>query len=146
MLEVGGERPAGAQVIRLHSVRTLVISRDLAFRQRAMSVLEGLGVVSFAIAGLEARDEVVALIERQRPDVVVLDATACAPSVGELVCELYARIPRVGVVVVSSGGPDHRLGLPALAKWGWAADLTRAVQQAYRDGNPLNEEKTLRAH
>ncbi|MDP8908666.1 MAG: hypothetical protein M3N47_06015, partial [Chloroflexota bacterium] len=78
MLEAGSENPAGAQVIRLHSVRTLVISRDLAFRQRSMTVLEGLGVVSFAVAGPEARDEVVALIRHERADVVVLDATACA--------------------------------------------------------------------
>ncbi len=146
MPDTGGESAAGAQVIRLHPVRTLVISRDLAFRQRAMTVLEDLGVVSFAIAGLEARGEVVALIEHQHPDVVVLDATACAPSIAGLVYELYERAPRVGVVIVSSSGPDHRLGLPALAKWGWAADLSRAVQQAYRDGNPLKEEKTLRAY
>ncbi len=142
MLDPGRETPAGARVIRLHSIRTLVISRDLAFRQRAMTVLDGLGPTSFAVAGLDARDEVAALVADQRPDVVVLDATACAPVIGGLVHELCDRVPDVGVVIVSSTVADDRFGLPALPKWGWAADLSRAVQEARRDGNPLKEERT----
>ena len=146
MLEAGGETPAGARVIRLHSVRTLVISRDLAFRQRAMTVLEGLGPVAFAVAGLEAVDHVAALVDDQHPDVVVLDATACAPAIGGVVLELCERVPRVGVVIVSSTAADDHLGLPALPKWGWAADLSLAVQVARRAGNPLQEERTRHVH
>lgn len=128
------------QVTRLHSIRTLVIARDLAFRKRAMTILAELGPVSFAIAAIDQRHEVLALIEQERPDVVVLDATGCAPSIFGVVYDLRERVPRVGVVIVSSHASGERLGLPALAKWGWAADLSRAVQQARRDGNPLQEE------
>ncbi len=145
MLDPGaGPRPP-AQVIRLRSIRTLVIARDLAFRQRAMTVLADLGVVSFAIAGADSRDQVHALIADEQPDVVVLDATGCTQAVGGLVYELYEHAPRMGVVLVSSTGNDERLGLPTLPKWGWAADLSHAVQEAYNHGNPLREETTLHA-
>ena len=145
MLEPGSPPDPQAQVIRLHSIRTLVIARDLAFRQRAMTVLADLGVVSFAIAGADSRDQVHALIADEHPDVVVLDATGCTQAIGGLVYELYERAPRMGVVLVSSTGGEDRLGLPTLPKWGWAADLTHAVQEAYHHGNPLKEETTLHA-
>ena len=140
-----GTAGAPAQVIRLHSIRTLVIARDLAFRQRAMTVLADLGVVSFAIAGIDARDHIHTLIDAEHPDVVVLDATGCANAIGGLVYELYEHAPRMGVVLVSSTLKGDRLGLPTLPKWGWAADLSRAVQEAYHHGSPLKEETTLHA-
>lgn len=135
--------PTRAQVTRLHSIRTLVIARDLAFRKRAMTILAELGPVSFAIAAIDQRQEVLALVEQERPDVVVLDATGCAPSILGVVKDLCGRAPRIGVVIVSSHGSGEPPGLPALAKWGWAADLSRAVQEARRDGNPLQEETTF---
>ena len=145
MHEPGSGPAPQAQVIRLHSIRTLVIARDLAFRQRAMTVLAELGVVSFAIASLDAREQVLALVEHERPDVVVLDATGCSAAIHALVYLLFEHAPRTGVVVVSSNGNDHRLGLPAVPKWGWACDLSHAVQEAYHHGNPLREETTSHA-
>ena len=145
MVEPRVEPAEQAQVIRLHSVRTLVIARDLAFRQRAMTVLADLGVVSFAIVGIDARARVLALIDEERPDVVVLDATGCTQAIGGLIYELYEHAPRMGVVLVSATGEDERLGLPTLPKWGWAADLSHAVQEAYHRGSPLKEETTLHA-
>ena len=130
---------APAQVIQLHPVRTLVIARDLAFRQRAMTVLADLGVVSFAIAGIDTSSDVLRLVEQERPDVVVLDVTGCSRSVAGVVHDLKECAPRVGVVLVSLQPDEHRLGLPALPKWGWAADLSTAVRDAYRHGNPLRE-------
>lgn len=130
---------APANVTRLHPVRTLVISRDLAFRQRATTVLAELGVVSFALAEIHAGGDTPLLIEKERPDVVVLDITGCAFSGAGVVYELYERFPRVGVVIVSGNADDDRLGLPALAKWGWATDLSRAVLDAYHHGNPLED-------
>lgn len=145
MPELGADAsaPTPARVTRLHSVRTLVIARDLAFRKRAMTILAELGPMSFAIAGMDQRREILALIEQERPDVVVLDATGCAPSIVGVVNDLCERAPRIGVVIVSSNASAERLGLPALEKWGWAADLSRAVQAARRDGNPLQEETTF---
>ncbi|HTH71658.1 MAG TPA: hypothetical protein VL493_10305 [Candidatus Saccharimonadales bacterium] len=129
-----------APVIRLRPIRTLVIARDLAFRERSMTVLVELGYVAFAVTPLEEADAVVALVARQRADVVVLDATGCAGAVARVVAALYESAPRAGVVVVS--GTDDRVAhtMPVLAKWGWAADLTRAVAAAYDQGSPLNED------
>jgi hypothetical protein len=128
-----------APVIRLHAIRTLVIGRDLAFRQRAVTVFAELGIVAFAVAPLEVPEEVVALIARERADVVVLDATGCAPAIARVVYELSECAPRVGVVLVASR-TDQSPRLPTLDKWGWAEELTRAVQHAYHRGNPLKEE------
>ena len=123
-----------APVVMLRPIRTLVVARDLGFRERAMAVLLDLGPVAFAVVSL---DEIVALVDRQRADVVVIDATACAPGVGRIAAALYDVAPRVGVVVVSDEVGRSRHALPAVPKWGWATDLTRAVQTAYREGNPL---------
>jgi hypothetical protein len=129
-----------AEVVWLHRVRTLVVARDLAFRRRAMTVLGDLGVASFAIAGADARGELLALVAQERPHVVVLDATGCAPATVAFAHELCERSPRVGVVLVSADGDERGLGLPVLPKWGWADDLTRAVRAAYHCGNPFQEE------
>jgi DNA-binding NtrC family response regulator len=129
-----------APVIRLRPIRTLVVSRDLAFRQRAVTVLGDLGVAAFAVVSLEMADEVVELITRERPDVVMLDATGCEPAVARVVYQLSSVAPRIGVVLVATRGDRvHRLA--TLDKWGWAEELSRAVQDAYRRGNPLTEEE-----
>jgi hypothetical protein len=130
---------APAPVIRLMPIRTLVISRDLAFRQRAVTVLGDLGVAAFAFASLELADEVVALVTRERPNVVVLDTVGCAGAVDRVVYELYTASPRVGIVLVGCRG-DRAFRLHTLDKWGWAEELVRAVQAAYHCGNPLKEE------
>jgi hypothetical protein len=138
MPETEGRQPA--PVIRLHPVRTLVVSRDLAFRQRAVTVLGDLGVVSFAVASPCLVDDVVALLEDEHPNVVVLDASGCCPSVATVVCQLSEVAPNVGVVLVT-GREDRCVGLHTLDKWGWAEELSRAVRAAYHDGNPPAEEQ-----
>src|SRR5688500_15025358 len=134
-----------ARVVRLRPIRTLVVSRDLAFRQRAVTVLGDLGVASFAVASLEMADEVVELIERESPDVVMLDATGCQPAVARVVYNLCAVASRIGVVLVATRSEGAH-SLPTLDKWGWAEELSRAVQDAYRRGNPLKEDEPAHVH
>jgi hypothetical protein len=132
--------PNLAPVTRLRAIRTLVIARDLAFRERAMTVLVELGFVAFAVVSLEAADDVLALVDEQRADVVVLDATGCAPAIARIVVQLGEIAPRVGIVVVSDEIDCVGHALPVTPKWGWATDLSRAVIDAYGRGNPLREE------
>ena len=106
-------------------------------------VLEGEGVD--VVGEAKSTASLASTIAEERPDVVVLDATGCTQAIGGLVYELYEHAPRTGVVLVSSSGQDERLGLPTLPKWGWAADLSHAVQEAYHHGNPLSEETTRHA-
>jgi len=129
-----------APVVRLRPIRTLVIARDLAFRRRAVTVLVELGHVAFAMVALDDCDEVLTLVERQRADVVVLDATGLASAIGPLVSVLHDAAPRVGVVVVADLVDRAIQTLVVVPKWGWAADLSGAVRDAYRLGNPLKEE------
>ena len=129
-----------ANVVRLRPIRTLTIARDLAFRQRAMTVLSDLGPTAFAVASLERPDEVIALVQEQRADVVVLDVTVSVPALAQVVATLAQSAPRVGVVAVSDLVDSNGHALPVLAKWGWAAELAHAVQDAYRRGNPLKED------
>lgn len=129
-----------APVVRLHSIRTLVIARDLAFRRRAMTVLGELGWVGFAIAGPEGQHDLVGIVRGVRADVVVLDATACAPAAGRIVADLADLVPHVGVVVVSEEEQYHRPEWMVVPKWGWAADLIQAVQVARRDAQAVQQE------
>ncbi len=129
-----------APVVMLRPIRTLTIARDLAFRQRAMTVLGELGPTAFAVVALEEPEDVVELVVQQRANVVVLDVTVSASALAHVVVALSERVPRVGVVAVSDRVACAGHALPVLAKWGWAADLARAAQDAYRHGNPLKEE------
>ena len=132
----------GATVVRLRPIRTLTIARDLAFRQRAMTILSDLGPTAFAVTALEQTDAVVALVAEQRADVVVLDVTVSAPALVHVVAALFESAPRVGIVAVSDHVSTSSHALPVLAKWGWAAELSRAAQDAYRRGNPLKEDES----
>ncbi|MGH2841935.1 MAG: hypothetical protein ACRDKY_14025 [Solirubrobacteraceae bacterium] len=140
--DVPGPGPATAlaPVIMLRPIRTLVLARDLAFRQRAITVLRDLGPVAFAIVDLGAPERVIALIREQRADVVVLDITGCAPAAAGVLTEIRDRAPMVGVVVVSDEVEVRSHANRALPKWGWASELTQAVQHVYRRDNRLNEE------
>ena len=138
----GGPPAQIASVVRLRPIRTLTIARDLAFRQRAMTILSDLGPTAFAVTPLERTDEVLALVAEQRADVVVLDVTFSAAALVHVIAALSEKAPRLGVVAVSDRGNTDRRSMPILAKWGWAAELSRAVQDAYRHGNPLKEEES----
>ncbi len=124
-------------VVRLHPVRTLVLGAEPAYRDRVAGVLGDLGPVSFALAALWESDElsdVLALVEHQHPDVVVLDATECEPAAERIATVLASAAPRTGVVIVCDHSTPRARRLGALPKWGWKQDLHRAVEQAYADG------------
>ena len=137
-----GAAPPLASVTRLRPIRTLTIARDLAFRQRAVTVLGELGPTAFAVAALDRPADIVALVVEQQADVVVLDVTASATELAQVAVALLKSLPRVGIVAVSGEKPKAGHALAVLAKWGWAAELLQAAQDAYRRGNPLKEELT----
>jgi hypothetical protein len=126
-----------APVIRLRPIRTLVVSSDVAYHRRAMTVLVELGKVSFAVAPLPEPDDIASLLRSAGADVVVLDATDCEAAVQRVIERLADASPRTGVVVVCHHCNDAARSLQALPKWGWTQDLRAAVELAYHDGNPL---------
>lgn len=126
-----------APVVRLRPIRTLVISPDLAYRERAWKVLSELGPVSFALASLGDADDIAGLLHEERPDVVLLDATGCETAAREVIATLAETTPRTGVVVICHHCTEAARELQALPKWGWTQDLRAGVELAYREGNPL---------
>lgn len=118
-------------------IRSLVVSRDLDFRDRALRVLARLGPVAFAVARLDGPADVVELVRQERADVVVLDATASAPAAARATMALHGLAPRVGVVVVCDPVDAAPRSLRPVPKWGPPEELAVAVQHAYRQGGPL---------
>lgn len=126
-----------APVVRLRPIRTLVVSRDLDYRERALTVISELGPTAFAVGALSDPDDVVNLVAAERADVVVLDATGCEPDAARVIAKLADPLPRVGVVVVCQHCSGAARELSALPKWGWTQDLRAGVEHAYGEGNPL---------
>ena len=125
-----------APVIRLRPIRTLVVSPDIAYRDRAWTVLSSLGSVSFAVASLDDPDDIAGLLHAEPADVVLLDATGCEPAAREVMTTLAQTAPRTGIVVVCHHCTEAARELQALPKWGWTQDLRAGVELAYREGNP----------
>ncbi len=119
------------------AIRVLVVGTDARYRERARTVVGELGSVAFAIAEPCDPDDVSALAQRERADVVVLDATGCEADVARVVAALVAKSPRLGVVVVCEHLTDAARELNALPKWGWRSELSAAVQHAHIDGSAL---------
>ncbi len=127
-----------APVIRLRPVRTLVLSADDGYRDRTTTVLTELGPVAFATVAPTDPEGVAALLEQERADVLVLDATDCEKPAGRVIAHLAEVAPRTGIVVVCHHCTESARDLRALPKWGWTQDLRAGVEIAYREGNPLS--------
>jgi hypothetical protein len=119
------------------AVRVLVVGTDARYRERTRTVVGELGSVAFAVAAPVDPVDVAALVQRERADVVVLDATGCEAAVGRVVAGLSAKLPRLGIVVVCEHLTDAARELSALPKWGWRSDLRAAVQLAHMDVSAL---------
>jgi hypothetical protein len=127
---------AKSTVIRLHPIRSLVLASDAAYCDRVLRVVGDLGPVLFAITpeGESGEPEdVLVLVRREDPDVVVLDATGCEAGVQRVVTALAESLPRVGVIVVCEHSTAAARQLGAIPKWGWTQDLRNAVEHAYAD-------------
>jgi hypothetical protein len=125
-----------SSVIRLHPIRSLVISSDAAYRNRVRKVVGDLGPVLHAIFAVRDCGEpadVVALVQQENADVIVLDATDCEERARRVIAVLADDVPRVGVVVVCEHSTAGARRLGALPKWGWTQDLRTAVERAYAD-------------
>ena len=127
-----------APVIRLRPIRTLVVSLDLAYHERAMTVLGELGRVTCAVTGLSEPRDIAHLVAQERPDVVLLDATGCESAARKVMAALADAAPRAGIVTVCHHCTEAARELDALPKWGWTQDLRAGVELAYREGNPLS--------
>jgi hypothetical protein len=123
-------------------IRALVVSADARYCERAQSVVGEVAGVAFALASPTGSEDVWWLVEHERANVVVLDATDCEAQVAEVVAKLATLAPALGVVVVCEHLTNAARELRALPKWGWTRDLRTAVQHAHIDGSPLAGPRT----
>lgn len=133
-----GAGEALAAVIRLRPIRTLVVSPDLAYHERAITVLGEIGRVLSAVSTLSEPREIAQLALNERADVVLLDATGSESNAREVIAALAQAAPRAGIVTVCQHCTHAAHELGALPKWGWTQDLRAGIELAYHEGNPLS--------
>jgi hypothetical protein len=153
-----GQEHGGAEVVRLWPISVLVVSSDRCYRSTVAMLI---GRRDRAALQAEDEREAVALAERERVDVLVLERPAgegrgtwetyvqsLAASVGLAMARQGARVAPVGVVVVSepAGRASRREGSPQsleLDKWGPFDELFRAIARADRARRMPRERRFL---
>jgi chemotaxis response regulator CheB len=125
------EVPAtGARVIRLHRIRVLVLSRDQRYSRLALFLLRRKGFLVEAAPLVP--EEAVSLVERHRPDVVVLDGNGSLAEVAPSLAGIEALCPSVPVlVVVEDAQPAASRRFRPLPKWDAADRLADEIERAY---------------
>ncbi len=107
-------------------VSVILAAADTPFLNIASFLLERAGVdVERARDGASLNE----LVERRRPDVVVLDASGGGDAAERSLLELSTRHPDIGVVVVAEPAAAA-LALGALPKWGTFDGLQAAIERA----------------
>jgi DNA-binding response OmpR family regulator len=112
--------------------RVLLVTSDRRFRALASALLSQRGYEVIVSRGSE---EVSELAERERADVVLLDATASLTAVARQSARLASLPTPVGVVAVSGESVGSITALPVLAKWSSFDEVLRAVERACRDAD-----------
>lgn len=110
-------------------LRVLLIARDRRFRTVASALLARRGCT---VAANASPQDVARLVERERADVVVVDAGALLTAAARTVATVMALSPPVGVVLVGDEAEGGLHNLPVLAKWGPFEDFYAAIEQADR--------------
>ncbi len=111
-------------------LRVLLTASDARFRTVASALLARRGC---AVTTSASAARVAALVERDRIDVVVLDAGALLTAAAHTVAMIDAMTPPVGVVLVADEAEEGLHNLPVLAKWGLFEEIFEAIQAADRD-------------
>ena len=107
--------------------RVVVVTRDRRFAKLMHFLLTRRGVE----ATTSTRDSLLDVIERDRADVVVLDAPDSLLAAARAHADAKALYPDVVVLVVMEGGrADGQTGLPVFDKWDGMNDVVDSVSAA----------------
>jgi CheY-like chemotaxis protein len=109
--------------------RVLLVTSDRRFRALASTLLSQRG---YAVIVSRGSEDVSELAERERADVVLLDATASLTAVARQSARLGSLRTPVGVVAVSGESAGSLEALPVLAKWSSFDEVLSAVEHACR--------------
>lgn len=133
--------PADRPVLRVRDVRegapckgapvVLLIAADRPFRDVVALLLERRGcavIATVSIGGLAER------VERERPEVAVIDASGSPAWATRAAVAVAALEPALGIVMVEEGeGKLAGAGEPRLSKWSSFQLLFEAVERAARE-------------
>jgi DNA-binding response OmpR family regulator len=109
--------------------RVLLVTSDRRFRALASTLLSQRG---YAVIVSRGDEDVSELAERERADVVLLDATASLTAVARQSARLGLLPTPVGVVAVSGESAGSLEALPVLAKWTSFDEVLTSVERACR--------------
>jgi CheY-like chemotaxis protein len=107
--------------------RVLLVTSDRRFRALASTLLSQRGYTVIVSRGSE---DVTELADRERADVVLLDATTSLTAVARLSARLGSLPAPVTVVAVSGESAGSLAALPVLAKWSSFDEVLAAVERA----------------
>jgi CheY-like chemotaxis protein len=118
--------------------RVLLVTTDRRFRALASTLLSQRG---YAVIVSRGSEDVSELAERERADVVLLDATASLTAVARQSARLGSLPTPVGVVTVSGESAGSLAALPVLAKWSSFDEVLIAVDRVCRDAHPVTGDR-----
>jgi CheY-like chemotaxis protein len=116
-------------VARLRAIRVLLVGRDQRFLRMADMLLRRHGC---EVASIERPSELLDRVERQRPNVVVLDGSESVSATARAVAALEALALPVSTVIVYEGAQDDPLRqLRLLPKWAGFDEIVSEVERVY---------------
>lgn len=127
-----GEASSLPCVLPIRRIRVLLLSRDRRFLRVTAFLLRRRGFVVESGARPEA-----ALVERHRPDVVVIDGNGSVRDAVRSLAEIETRWPAVAFLVVCAEAPERRgLLFRFVPKWSAGDRLADEVERAYLRRDP----------
>ncbi len=112
--------------------RVLLVTSDRRFRALASTLLSQRG---YSVIVSRGDEDVSELAERERADVVLLDATVSLTAVARQSARLGSLATPVGVVAVSGESAGSLGALPVFAKWTSFDEVLTAVERACHDSH-----------
>ncbi len=122
----------GASIVRLRPIRVLLVGRDRRFLRAAGVLLRRHGC---EVISTDRPSELLDRVDRQRPNVVVLDGSDSLAATVRAVAALEALPSPVSAVVVCDKPPHESLRhLRVVPKWGAFDEIVSEVERHYGGG------------
>jgi PleD family two-component response regulator len=125
------ESPDAAPVLRLHRVKVLLAGQDKTYLNLIRFLLTREG---FIVTSVATPSKVLRAVEREQPDVVVLDGTGSLSDAARLEAAVEALQPRSRVVVVGDQSQPRLRGFRLLPKWSPLERVVDEIERAYARG------------
>jgi uncharacterized membrane protein (UPF0127 family) len=132
MQTVNGDRPAvdvpgAVDQLTGGPTKVLVVGSDRRFRSVAAALLTRRGC---AVTLADRNANLADLVERERAEVVVLDAGLSLTDAAHGAARVQTMVPPVGVVIVGEESRQGLTAMPVLPRWGSFDDLYGAIERA----------------